>query len=203
MTIRCSNCGFDNRDTANFCGKCTQRLLRPAQSPAPLLIQPQQLPAQALQQPLAPQVPAQLAPTSAPSQVSWWNRLWAPALEGLVVKSHEQDVPRPRDASTILTLLAIAAIVLPPLLSSLLVGMGLAIVFILLGGGACLMMMFGMLGLFGKFASVFLGGAQLDHRITKVQLSVEDANKLQTAVVMYGSDIGGRLSQGDVIMIYG
>jgi len=91
MTVKCSNCGADNRDAARYCGVCGSKITLPA-APQPPVWTP--LPAPPPGTP-APSVPGQIAPyqpqpqPAAPyGQPAGFPKLWKgpqPRIEGRVV----------------------------------------------------------------------------------------------------------------------
>lgn len=91
MTIKCSNCGADNRDAAKFCGVCGTKLTLPAHQ-QPQIWTPAPSPPPGVPAPYSPgQVPAyppQLQPIAPHGMPLAFPKVWTgaqPLIEGKVV----------------------------------------------------------------------------------------------------------------------
>jgi len=208
--IKCPNCGTDNRDTSRFCRVCGKALplTQPTLGQPPL---PSRAPSGHTLSPLPPIqssiVPVPVPPTPLTRARPLTARLAttvnpSATLSGTILDDpvERRDVP-PRDVTKWMVGLAIAIVVVPPLLIALLTISVIACVLAALGAGAlitCLMLPLGMgLSLFGLFRR------PQRTEVPYLEFRVQEPSGNVVNIEMVGQRRGGRLSRGDEVEIEG
>lgn len=215
MSIRCHNCGRDNRDTANFCIGCGQRDLQvlaaqPWPQPAPPAPQPL---ARRLPAPLRPQPPSTPAPQAAQlplaanqptPRIGRVTSVRALVLEGVVEAYNQDEVYPPPDAAQALAKVGVAVAVLP-LTLYFFTGIGIVLIVIIVLGGGLILAVFGaLIGAFARLFSLIMPRRRpADRKLTQVHMIVQQADGAQIAALLYGDHIAGMLHKGDIVAIYG
>lgn len=211
MHINCSKCGAFNRNGAQFCAMCGNRL--PAAAPAaqpphrPALQPPQPLPPVPYQPgaPLQSPPPAPVARQVVMPRPNTFRR--GPLVEGRVnVVDPERQEKAPFDPARAMVMLSFIFVILGLLLGFAAAGMALGIILLILGVG---------IGLLGCLASLILLPLKMllspvinfirgDPMVSVLNLQVMDnATGAPVDVLLYRKPGGGNVRLGDVVQVYG
>lgn len=224
MSVRCNQCGADNRDAAHFCQVCGQPL--PALAPQP----PRRAPLAPPAAPLAPAAPPRLpapgpggslvpgpppspiAPPLIPSQPPQGE--WADVLSetrflmrGVVLAVAERRDAPPSDPARALFTLALGVLLLPVLMSVCLVSavsVGLVVAALLAVGLSSMLVCLGpILGIPALLLS-FLRNRRPSRDVPFLELRLQEAGSGRSVnLTLVGKRQGGLISQGDEIEAWG